>query len=178
MKLTGAPSWETEQRAVFQKQGKAPGSRAASSHVPVRKGPSPPTSGRRGGPWLGSEPQPGGCEASSWHFLWPEVAFWKHDPLCLPVKAASEALCCLLFPAPGHWLYSKQCWVKGGEEVRVATLAFCTFVSLIFISSVTGGEVRRRRRKCLQTRGWSNSKRKLAFIPGGHLTSGLVSLGK
>ena len=90
------------------------------------------------------------------------------QPPCLPS----------LLPAPGHCRYSKQRWVTGGEEVRVAAFAFRTFVSLIFISSATGGEVRRRRRrKRLQARGWSN-KRKLAFIPGSHLTPALENLGK
>lgn len=32
------------------------------------------------------------------------------------------------------------------EEVRVATVAFWTFVSLIFITPVSGGEVRKRRK--------------------------------
>lgn len=67
---------------------------------------------------------------------------------------------------------------SGQEEVRVATLAFWAFVSLIFMSPVTGEEVRRRRTKRLQISGPSNSKRKLASIPGSHLTSGLVNLGK
>lgn len=79
--------------------------------------------------------------------------------------------------ASGQLLYSKQFWVKVQEEVRVATLTFCAFVSLMFISPVIGGEVGRRR-KCLQTNGWSNSKRKLALIPESHLTWGFVNLGK
>lgn len=59
----------------------------------------------------------------------------------------------------------------------MATLAFWAFVSLIFMSPVTGEEVRRRTKR-LQISGPSNSKRKLASIPGSHLTSGLVNLGK
>ena len=76
--------------------------------------------------------------------------------LCLCRPGQPPRHCSVVSPllgAPGHCPYSKQCWVMGGEEVRVAALAFWTFVSLIFISSATGGEVRRRRRKRLQTRG-------------------------
>lgn len=95
MNLTRAQHRETEQRAVFQKQSQAQGSRADSSRLPGRKGPSSRFSGRRGWPWPGSEPQPGGHEPSSWHFLWPERALWKHDPLSVPARAAPEALQCL-----------------------------------------------------------------------------------
>lgn len=107
----------------------------------------------------------------------------KHDTLYPPAGVAAGALPPSLSLAPAGCprtitVFRTTLLRSGQEEVRVATLAFWAFVSLIFMSPVTGEEVRRRSTKRLQISGPSNSKRKLAFIPGSHLTSGLVNLGK
>lgn len=93
--------------------------------------------------------------ASSSLLLWATVAPWTRGSLSPFHRAVSEALVSSLpqAGAPQQLVHSKQFWAKGWEEVKVATLAFWTFVCLIVISFVTGEEVRRRRRKRLQTSG-------------------------
>lgn len=165
----------SRQRAVFQKQGKSPRRRTDSEPHTCTQGSQLSVLRQERKAMAGISIPARRVGDIILAFSLPRSGSVKHDTLYPPAGVVTGALPPSLGPAGCPRMIkifrAVLLLVQGQEEVRVATLAFWAFVSLIFMSPVTGEEVTRRRTKRLQISGPSKSKRKLALIPGSHLTS-------